>query len=73
MKDSDSQDSLDEPNELRYLVVHMNCEPAQFTDLGLARKHIERLKGQGFSSPDVYQFDQRAGGWRKVEELSTSR
>ena len=58
-----------ELNEKRYLVIHVNHEPAQFTDASLAREYIEKLKLQGFTKPDIYQFDQQAGGWRKVEKV----
>jgi hypothetical protein len=56
-------------NEKRYLVIHENCEPAQFTDAVVTRQYVQQMKLQGFTTPDVYRFDQQAGGWRKLQEI----
>ena len=69
MKGLVPQHGGNESNEKRYLVVHENYEPAQFENPDSVRQYIEQMKLQGFTAPDVYEFDQQAGGWRKLGKV----
>ena len=51
----------------RLLVMHPLCQPTEFADVNIARRFILRMKDRGILSPDVFEFDQLAGGWRKLD------